>query len=385
MEMLSMRSTLSLIARTRVARGNSRRVHQGLRAGITVSVSACLMAFVGACGSDGPTVPTPNGDAATVLQSIMLSSHALILDSSGAHASYTLVATPLNGMNEPLLTSVKPTFVSRNPERIIVTSDGVITGRAPGDAGFVVASLTIDNQTVFDSVSVRVASGNATLTSLDLRPIPDTSLRIAVGATVRLNPIVTGTNIAGLEFYYTTSDPLVYVSAAVPENPYTNRIRMQRTGRAVLYVSTTVGGVTWTDSLVYAVGLGIIAQVSLVQRNVVGGAPVNEFSPSLMYLPLGGRVTFSGARSSALAYGIQFDKPDRAFPLVGSSANDNVQGNIQTFFNATGSFLDPGFSRGRRFLQPDTITFHSPEINATGKIIVVANDDCTPFCTDNSP
>ncbi len=334
-------------------------------------MASCVFAV--AC-SDGLSIAPPNSDPATVYHRLELNTHAVLLDPTGTNSTFTLIATPRAANGDTLQTASPPTFVAVDSNSVRVAPNGRISVGPSAGSTFIIASQTVGSVTLRDSVMVQVGSAPATITSFSIQPIPPDSTNVAMGAFIFITPQIAGMNVDYVPVHYRVSDRDI-----IPpyDSDYSGMFSFTKIGTAMLYASATVGGVTWTDSVSYTVGIRPTPTVMVYSRPVVGGTPILEFRPATVYLPEGGYVTWLGQMTRT--YSIEFDKPANADSVPNSTYDNNVPGNIAPW-QATAQFPNGDYARSRRFTRPDTIAFHSKELNASGKIIVLPKNSCEPFC-----
>ena len=111
-----------------------------------------------ACGAEN-LKPGATAEPAELYWALRLNHHAAVMSTTAPYDRLSLTATPVNYLGEPLAGLPAPQYVSRDRERVDVTSDGVLVAVAPtAQRVWVVATLTTNNLRHQDSVLVRVVN-----------------------------------------------------------------------------------------------------------------------------------------------------------------------------------------------------------------------------------
>jgi hypothetical protein len=143
----------------------------------------------------------------------------------------------------------------------------------------------------------------------------------------------------------------------------------------MVHVSTTVAGVTWTDSVLYTIGVRNGVSYRFTAHARFDGTTEYTPSPDTAYMMVGGQATWNTVTAPAIPISIIFEDSSQARPGSGVSASS---GNIEQFV------YDPkdwtSLSRTRVFVRPDTIRWTCPELNTRGTLIVVDERACMPDC-----
>lgn len=198
-----------------------------------------------ACYSDAPTAV--NGDNSNLYAALRTDVHAVTVAVSGTQL---IVATPLNSLQQ-LITGTPPvTFRSEDTSRVVVSSNGVITAKAPTIGPIrVIASLQYNETTRADTVRVGVTSATAVPATLIVAPTDSANLGLQSISSVTSTVLTAvGDTIKGAPIYYRSGN---FQRATV--DPSTGDVTGVSPGKVTIYATTTVYGVTLTDSTAFMI------------------------------------------------------------------------------------------------------------------------------------
>ena len=242
---------------------------------------ALTVAAVLGCYMDEPTNPVDS-----TLYAVVLQPDNLNIPVGGTH---TVTVGALNGRFSPISSFGAPTFTSTDTNRVRVSSAGVVTGIAAGNAS-VIARVTADGVTKADTIAVRVSAAGATaLGSLTL-----SSAAVSLGGNCQraLAPVIrdaggatitpSSSGITG-PFYLSRNPAVATVSS-------TGTLTGANPGSTYVVGTLTSGGVTKTDSVLVTVGQIPAATVALSEAGA---------SPSAVTIPAGCLVSFRNAGTKA--------------------------------------------------------------------------------------
>lgn len=258
-----------------------------------------------ACGGDslGPPLVEPS----TLYWDLNLNHHAVTLSTtSPSHDTLTLIAMPRNISQEPLPGLPAPIYVSEDPERVLVTSEGMLVAvapMAPGTQVKVVASLTAGNAKHTDYALVRVVDNPTPpmLASLSVQPLrPDSAKLAAVRVMEREHDYrlpMRATDTAGgplvdLLVSVRSSDSRV---AAIDE--ITRVVQGFMPGWVNFYAAATAFGVTKADTLRFRIGLPITSRFVLLARS--DGIPGNFLEERELRVGVGAMVYWQATGGDA--------------------------------------------------------------------------------------
>lgn len=367
-------------------RGGLRRVHRIGSYGLWLAMAAALVG----CGDIQPVAPySPITDPAALFVSLTLDHGAINLSTAAPYNELQLTATPRNGNGAPMEGLPAPTFRSTDTTKVWVTPDGLLQAREPGTEVRVIAEIVADgNVRHADTALVNVTS-DATPPMLDVLSIeptgdepvwPMVAAQSTVGQLLFLlangrsfQPTFT---VRALDAESNSiSDLLMEYEALEPEiadiHPTTGHVTLLRPGNARIVVRTTAYGVSKEDTAEFTVTLPVINGI-MIQPGVGEDAPPTVSSQSLMVRP-GGYVFWTNLTSDSVS--VTFDDPasaakiDELCTALGPAYPAHCDsGNIPPFMSDHNSFYD--HTRGRRFMEPGTYTFHIEPLGVTGQVIV---------------
>ncbi len=210
-------------------------------------------AAITACGNE-KLAAVPAADLTTVPWSVKLNVNVATMSTVAPYNTLQLTATVYNAYGTALTTDTAPTFVTRDPDRISVTADGLVTVKKTGTDLQIVARYRSGAVTLTDTLRVDATSeaNPAPLTdfSIDVIPydrsdifsavfLPESVLQATF--TVQGRPPTQGTYRYRL---WSSNEQIAY-------SPCCGSIGVVRPGTVTFYATTTVYGVTKTDSVRY--------------------------------------------------------------------------------------------------------------------------------------
>jgi hypothetical protein len=353
------------------------------RAAAGAGAGALVSLVTISCGTDKVTQPRVNGDPAAAFTHVRMNLHAINL-TNAPYDTVTIAVTPYNGANNTLpLTGATVNFLSRDTVVLRVNETGLVTPQKIGVGTWIVASIRIGKVTMRDSAWVTRLATEPIITGISAAPVdPDTAI-VTPYLSKDLAVVLTGDELDGLAVHYELRD----TTALFLWPDYTTRTFGAITwadftgtayatvwgsipGTTWVRVSTTLRGVTYVDSVQYTVrNSWSTVQISTKEVILRDGTRQILPYPETAYLTIGGVATWITKGPAVI-----FDDSSKARPGAdfGPSA---VSGNIAAWTPA--SFFD---FRSRSFIAADTIHWHSPELNVSGRIIVFDETECQPNC-----
>lgn len=342
--------------------------------GLAVALPLTLGSLTLACRDQ--SLGPPLADSSMAYWDLTLDHHAVTLSTVAPYRTLPLVATPRNIRQEPLAGFPAPTYVSENPERVVVTSDGTLIAMAPTAPGTHVtatATLTAENLKHTDSVLVRVVDTppSSVLGSLSVQPIPPDSAKIAAqtGWTrayyrLPLRALDTlGAPIADVLVAFRSSDRRI---AAIDS---TGLVEGLLPGWVNLSAATTAFGITKADTLRFRIGLPILSGFNLQVRR--DGTPGSVLQERELTVGLGAVIYWQAVNGDARTDAdITFTDPTHvvAFPTapvyVHPASRDLVD--LCEFFAARGPGYTDCTGSGSFVLHPALVPNATPPIRVLG-------------------
>ncbi len=313
---------------------------------------ACVAAAGATACSDRPPAGVYS-DPDPLLGSVHASAHAVNLVAGG---TLQLTSNAFNLGGAPVTDLDSLTYTSSSTSRVTVSPTGLVTAiDVTEDPVIVLVTAAKNRVSQVDTVLVNVLPP---VTAPPVRfavGLYGDSLRIAVNnGNQVLGSLITAANdtIPNVLISVSTKDPNIASANRYVRDWYLNGYAP---GKTTVYVSTTLSGVTYTDSLQVIVGWATDAYEGF-----------NSGMWSTLYLQnviqTGGAMHWYNYNSD-LSPAVIFDDPSTALPdTVGAPS-----GNIDPF---------SGMSVARRFNAPGTYTWHSTLSDGTvqhGSIIVRTN------------
>jgi hypothetical protein len=348
----------------------------------------CAVTIIG-CSADQSTAPAVDGDPATVFSATRLDRHSINL-TPAPYDTITVHAVPFNGLGDTLsVLGATLRFESSDTVAFSVDANGLVRAKKVDVAAWIIASIRIGQVTQVDSARVVSLSTTPVITGLSAVPVlPDTA-KIAATRSKLVRVALSGANLAGTAVYFEIADStaayfgtssawnrrLGVTATSSSAGAVTTSITGRRPGKIMVRVSTTVAGVTWTDSVLYTVGVKSYASYSFMKHTRIDGTAEYAASPDTAYMMVGGTVTWNTVTAPAIPISIIFEDSSKARPSTGVSASS---GNIEQFVYDPKNYTS--LSRSRVFVRPDTIRWQCPELNTEGTLIVVDERACMPDC-----
>ena len=339
------------------------------RAGAMMLLSASCMLFALACGTDYVTVPKPVGSD-QLFAALVFDHRAVALSLTGPTNTIKLTAVAINALGAPLAGAGQATFSLSDTGSVAITSDGVLTAKAPAIGVQVIATLTDGNLTHKDTAYVNVndVTPPPVLATFSIHPMEGDSAKTAaldafgLFGVKQIFPQETdagGTPIDGLPVFFSTADP---TTASV--DPVTGNVTGIRPGTVLIRASTTAYGVTMSDSIIYTITAPLIGLVVANPTNPVGNTTQTlEWAPGSIEIGAGGSVLFV-TQSTTQDIDVVFDDPDAA---TESFLAPTGGGNIPPFHaepDQGGAFF------ARSFPAPGSYNYHSTTFDTHGTIVV---------------
>ncbi|HWZ57800.1 MAG TPA: hypothetical protein VNW46_02400 [Gemmatimonadaceae bacterium] len=255
-----------------------------------------------------------------------------------------------------------------------MSASGLVTGLIATAQTSVLATVSIGGVTHADTVLLQVtaAAPPPVLTTFHLLPPGDSVARLSLdrfGVTLVLQALdATGAPIPNPLVHFTSSDPTI---AAI--DPIAGIIQPVTPGNVTFYATTTMYGVSKSDSLPFTIGEPTAVLVDVrAYTPTASRAPVSYFEPGTIVIGVGGAVVWTNisGQNADVAFDDSTDVQAAAvlfygfFPIPATGA-----GNIPPFPSGVGIASRPS-TRARSFPKPGTYSYHSRLYNTTGTIIV---------------
>ncbi len=347
------------------------------------------IAIVSACGSDSLSRP-PVIDESELYWALDLNHHAVTLSMTVPYDTLTLHATPRTSNGAAIVGLATPRYISREAERLSVSSDGMLLALKSGGAPVtVIATLTHDDLVHTDSVLVNIVDNPAppVLTSFSARPLPPDSAKAGASPAgfgwldKAILPVraldAGGAPIDGLLASFRSAD-----TSVARIDPTVGQIVGQRPGSVKFYVSTTAFGVHKADTVPYRIGwpaLGVVS-VNVTAPVVPGGDSVHTYLPSEIRVSKGAMVLWqaSPVAIDPVAVDVAFKEADQ--PNV-APASTFAMSHLITIFPFEFLCLVFGCDAGgdapagpgvlRVFPKVGTYEYHSALYGTVGRIVVI--------------
>ena len=346
------------------------------------------------CGGDSfqPAKPLPPDQVYWTLE---LNHRAVTLSTSApGKDTLTLVATARTADGTPLTDLPPVEYVSRDPERIVVTQDGLLQAVQPtgGQVVAVVATLTADNLKHVDSVLV-VAVDNPTppvFDSFSIQPTPPDSAKAgALGTCFVLPQVQERPSFCSIPLPVTLLD-----AAGAPITPAVVAIRSGNPNvlfiapdgmifsspqfigpeTATLYASATVFGVRRADTLPFRLGWPVAGAFALHDSRVtitIGVGGVAFWLPMLSHIQDTVRsvidITFDDPTNVVAA---DLSDPGLAFFTRSCASEPCFNGSGNIVIDGLASPIIGSFKVFRRFPMPGVYDYHSTALGTSGRIVV---------------
>lgn len=384
---------------------------------------ALVLPLAIACQSD--RLQPPPAQPEDLYWALEIDQGAVTLATTPPYNTLTLKVTPRNSRGEPLSGLPAPTFTSTDPDRVLVTAEGMLVAVASTGSELVkvIATLVTDNLKHADTALVRVVDGAPpwVLGTFSIHPIPPDSAKTAVNddplgfgfGSYSLNARVRATDVAAapitdLLVSFRSSDvrSASIGSHAIPGEAW---LKANRTGAITLYANTTAFGITKADTLPFRIGWPLIQFVAIAP--VAPGSSVNRFVESATKIGTGGLVVFgtggitTGFNFTTTATDVTFTDPVNVAPLntftaisapsgdgypLNGGLTSDILGTLCSFVDflsgagscAMGGNIEvpasnPDFSgfnalsTARVFSAPGIYEYHSTIHQTSGRVIVV--------------
>jgi hypothetical protein len=340
-------------------------------------IGALLVLSAVGCAGDPTVTPPPVQDPTTLYWQLTLNVRAATLSTVAPYDTIRVEATPRTISGTPISNLIKPTYTSTDLDRAFVDSTGLVHAVGEGDQVYIVASLEENNTLHADTLVLNI-TGEATppvMASFTIQPGVGDSAKVAAGSGVTLTPGAAdaeGNPISDVAVYFTSSDKTVATIDRI-----TGVLTPNIPGTLTIYATTTVYGVTKSDTLPYVIGHPIVLPMEIQSQTNANGQVVNVFVPNNVVLGPGASILFGNA--TLLPTDVTFDDPTNVAQadqycvffetLCGT-------GNIDAW--ARDPTDDSGVTglRARSFPVPGTYTFHSTIFGSTGTIVIA--DEHTP-------
>jgi plastocyanin len=362
------------------------RGRRGTCSGVrSTRIAAALALALAGCSSDGAVAPPPTTDVSQMFWALTLDHHAVTLSTVSPYDTIRLTATPRRSDGTPLTGLPAPTFISRDLDRAVVDSDGLVHVYKTGNNVMVVATLTVGNIRHADTAYINVTSLAAppVLASLsidprDLNPSDSTKRAYDVSLTLRARAKrPDSTAIAGLAVYYTSTDPTI---ATIDRA--TGMVDADRPGHVAFIATATAYGVTRADTLPFVFGYPSQSIITIETGRNAQGQTVGVFAADHVTIGPGGTVFFQNPDGPLTD--VTFDDPANVAqndlycalaPILCGTGNIEAFSAAQDQQDTTNLLVGV---RVRRLPLPGTYTYHSTIFGTTGTIVVAKEPDDIP-------
>jgi len=370
----------------------TRRQRAPWRRGTPWYVGSLLAIFTIAGCDSVPPVATfePTTDPGQLFMSLRLNHRAINLSTVSPYDTFQLVATPRNGLGEPISGLPAPTFRSNDTTRVWVTEDGKLEARQAGSRIQIIAEiLTEDNIRRADTAYVTVTTDPSPpkLATFSIQPEspaaavwPLVANSSFLGATILRQAGIDYTAVLPLRILDENGDPIVGLQIELesldPEVIGVNNIAGSITGpfspgEARIVARTMAYGVEKADTATYKATLAayhvVLHQLDLFTNKVT-------FGPTDVIIRQNGYVFWANFVAGT-PMDITFDDPTNVadMPEVCAAWGGSLcgSGNIPAFES---DMFSIGTLVGRRFPVPGTYEYKSELTGYRGRIIVVAED-----------
>jgi hypothetical protein len=348
-----------------------------LRTARSILSSSLLAMLAAGCGGDPAVTPPPTGDPTTMFWQLTLDTRAATVSTVAPYDTIRITATPRTISGSPITDLAPPTYTSMDLDHAFVDPDGLVHAVAVGDQILIVASLEEGNILHQDTLVLNItdASPPPTLATFTIHPDAGDSAKTAESANSNLNPRAfdeAGDPISDVSVYFVSSDPTI---ATVDRA--SGFLAPERPGHLSIYATTTVYGVTKTDTLPYTIGVPLILVMRIAPLRQSDGHTIGGFIPAQVTLGVGAKIFFQN--DGAPNTDITFDDPTN----VGEDDEDCPSfesfcgtGDIPAFGLEPGDDTGLTALRARKFHVAGSYPFHSTLWGTSGTITIL--DEHTP-------
>lgn len=354
------------------------------------------------CGDVAPVRPVAPQDVTHRYWALQLDHHAITLSTAAPYDTLQLRATAVDAQGIPLDgLSGMVTFRSTTPQVAYVTADGLLHAVKAGAGVQVIAEYAVGNLRHSDVVLVNVTADNPApqmLASFSIHPVPPAEAKmnvfhlndlnafalappaifaylpqiVSAGLFTRLTARATdaaGHAIPKFAASFTSTDPTV---ATI--NRSTGAITAVRPGQVTILATTTVYGITKSDTLSYTILPPALGAVVIKRRATSLGMTAVTFGPSEITIAPGAMMIW--LNSSGEPVDVTFDDPTNVVAgTVGCGAGDPGEAGDAPAFGVP---LDPdpeappsaANCRTRSFPVAGVYPYHSTATGATGRVVV---------------
>jgi hypothetical protein len=357
-----------------------------------------------ACGADStaPKLTAPDG----LFWSISLSHRAVTLSTRTPHDTLQLTVVARSATGAPLDNATIQFRVGDGADTtVFVSPTGLLQGHAFARSVRVLVTVSQGGMTQYDTVLVKVdtaavANPGQPLQSFSIRPADNTQLLLECAENASLNLPLTvvdanGQSVSNLPVFYASAQhEIANVTTkgmgSLVGSPFNGIVYPNCAGPHVgesvwFYATTTIYGVTYTDSVEFTSTMPTFAGIIILPDESSGSSDIT-FSPQHVTVAAGGAVAWIPATAPGQQLDVVFDAPqqiaettDTLFIMsFGVFPPSGVGGNISPWS------VDPDIpgwdqqyvpvnARTRRFPVPGRYQFRSAKYpKATGTITVVA-------------
>lgn len=352
---------------------------------VTRFALSVTLAATAACGSDS-TSPA-SSDPLKAYAQLTLNHHAVTLALASPYDTIRFVATPEHGDGTPLPGTYSIRYHSLDSTLVRVdSSTGAAVALAVTGEIFVVAQLTIGNVTHSDTAVVQITDDvpPSRLATFSIQPFSGDSAKFAIGAfgqqqtrSLDLTMIDSAGSSKTYPVFYRSADAGIITMVDARQGTIGTVFGL---GSTWLYATTTVYGVTLTDSVRFTVGRPVNAEIDLVKRpngTYFANPEVDTLGvgAGVIDLTTGAFSTVTFANATKTTVDIIFDDslavlPSLATTLFGIVDDTATVGNIRPWTVEPDNPLT--VVRFRSFPTAGTYHYHSTRIPSIhGTIVIV--------------
>lgn len=346
----------------------------------------CIVAL--ACSAENVD-PPPTMDTDAIFWTLELNHHAVTMSTVEPYDTLTLEATPRNYRGEILHGLGAPRYVSGDLAKVHVTPEGVVVALGHTGPIVVTATLTANDVTHTDSVTIVVddLASPPKLKTFSVQPVAPDSAKSGPGLPAYLPLRAADSNDVplamaygfndGYPVFYRTSDPSIATIGG------DGSIAGNRLGTIKLYAGTMLYGIAKADTVTWRIGWPIFLNVLL--RLPGAGAGAGAFTPSEITVGIGASVSWAMIRSSSNPeVDVTFDADDVPSVLALDAVHHPTASTIRLFNCGTVAgfttdcagagdiMLGPTVPNALRvFPAPGIYDYRSDVLGASGRVIVV--------------
>ena len=265
------------------------------------------------CHSNDATAPQTI-DPAHAFWTLQLNQHAVNMSVAPPYNTFQLTVIPRTATGT-VLSVTSPVRYQTPDTSITVSTTGLMTAHFVTSKTSVIASLELQGYTLADTVLVQVTQAplSSPLATFSIHPIAGDSAKRSLDTQGYVFPIY-ATTADGQSLSISNGSPLLVAFRAsdlgVASVDSFGTLVPQRVGHMTVVATTWAYGVAKTDSVLFVVGYGLSAKVSLVLTIVMGGLALLLLhnTASKLILGVGAVVSFCSS-DTAHPVNVVFDHP----------------------------------------------------------------------------